>query len=211
MRIRAAAVRRPYRADAMMRADARPTEPAVSMHSEFDPDDNFAHSFGGEADVDEDAATEALVWQLLLLINPDDEAAALEQFARWQELFAERAGEDDLAALLHEAIDWRAGFRVADDDVRGLVESLDELAARWNLRIDWGLDDDAEDGDALDGADVESLINTAFDRLREHHYTLWTRETGEDTHAGWITRSRDDEALRLVATALGLHVRAGAG
>lgn len=180
------------------------------MHSEFDPDDNFAHSFGGESDVDEEAAIEALVWQLLLLINPDDEPAALEQFGRWQEAYAQ--DEDaDVAVLVRDAIDWRAGFHVADGDARGLVESVDELAARWNLRIEWGLDDDADEGDALDDAEVASLINTAYDRLRERHYTLWTWETGEDTHAGWITRSRDDEALRMVAGALGFHVRTGAG
>ena len=87
---------------------------------------------------------------------------------------------------------------------------LDELAARFNLRIDWNLDDD-DSSDALDDADVATLINTAFDRLREHHYTLWTWETGSDHHGGWITRQRDDEALRVVAGVLGFHVRTGAG
>ena len=48
---------------------------------EFDPDDNFAHSFEAGADADEDDTPEALVWQLLLLINPGDEEAALQQFA----------------------------------------------------------------------------------------------------------------------------------
>jgi len=49
----------------------------MSLPDEFDPDDNFGHAFEPEADIDEDAASEALAWQLLLLINPDDEDAAL--------------------------------------------------------------------------------------------------------------------------------------
>lgn len=173
---------------------------------EYDPDDNFAHAFGADADIDEEAALEALVWQLLLLINPGDEDAALQQFGTFREALAERGGEAEAQDLLREAIDWKAGFFVHEDDPHALVESLDELAARWNLRIEWD-----QDEDTLDQAEVPALIHTAYDRLREHHYTLWTWETGTDHHAGWITRQHDDEALRLVAGALGFHVRTGAG
>jgi len=178
----------------------------TTLPDEFDPDDNFGHAFGDEADIDEEAALEAVAWQWLLLVNPGDEDAALQQFASFREALAE-AGEDaEPTALLRDAIDWKAGFFVAEDDPHALVDALDELAARFGLRIDWDLDDDA-----VDDADVGTLINIAFDRLREHHYTLWTWETGSDHHAGWITRQRDDEALRLVAGALGFHVRTGAG
>jgi hypothetical protein len=181
----------------------------MTMPDEFDPDDNFDQTFGHESDVDEEAAQEAVVWQLLLLINPGDEDAALQQFAAYRESAAE-AGEDDADPiwLLRDAIDWKAGFFVAEDDPHALVESVDELAARWNLRIEWGIDDEEFD---LDEVEVPTLINTAYDRLREHHYTLWTWETGSEHHAGWITQQRDDEALRLVAGALGFHVRTGAG
>jgi len=175
------------------------------MHSEYDPDDNFARSFHDDADLDEDAALEAVAWQLLLLINPDDEEAALEQFSRCREALAD--GADPLEAI-RDAIDWRSGFHVEESDTTGLIEVLDELSARFNLRIDWG--DDADDDDFLGEAEVPALINTAFDRLREHHYTLWTYETGDHTQAGFITRQRDDEALRMVAGALGFHVRTGA-
>jgi hypothetical protein len=180
------------------------------MHSEYDPDDNFGHAFNAGADIDEDAATEALVWQLLLLINPDDEDAALQQFAAFQEAFAEAGEEADPAWLLRDAIDWKSGFFVDESDPRALIESLDELALRWNLRIDWGVEDPTDDG-FLEHAEVPALINLAYDRLREHHYTLWTWETGSDVHAGWIGHRRDDEAMRAVAGALGIHVRTGAG
>lgn len=175
------------------------------MHSEYDPDDNFARSFHDDADLDEDAAQEAVAWQFLLLVNPDDEDAAMEQFTRCREALAD--GEDPVQAL-RDAIDWRAGFHVEESDPAGLIEVLDELAARFGLRIDWG--DDVDDDDFLAEAEVPALINVAFDRLREHHYTLWTYETGEHAQAGFITRQRDDEALRMVAGALGFHVRTGA-
>jgi hypothetical protein len=145
---------------------------------------------------------------LLLLINPGDEDAALQQFAIYQDALADTDDDVPLLSLLRDAIDWKSGFFVTDDAPAELVEVLDELASRWNLRIDWGLDEDADD---LAGADTGTLLQTAHDRLREHHYTVWTCETGSDEHAGWITLQQDDEALRLVAGALGLHVRTGAG
>lgn len=179
-----------------------------SMHSEFDPDDNFAHSFSPDTDIDEDDALETLVWQLLLLINPGDEDAAAEQLAAWQQAIAADPDADPIDRL-RDVTDWRSTFHVEDGDTRGLVECLDELAARWNLRIDWDVEDPTDDA-FLHGADVPALIGTAYDRLREHHYTLWLREAGADLHAGWITLSRDDEALHMLASALGMHVRHGA-
>lgn len=175
------------------------------MHSEFDPDDNFAHAFDDGTDLDDEAALEAVIWQLLLLINPGDEDAAHAQLAAWQEA---SGGTDDIDAgveALREAIDWKSGFHVEDGDTRGLVECLDELAARFDLRIDWGVEDPTDDA-FLDGTDVPELLDIAFDRLREHHYTLWVRETA-DGQAGWMTLSRDDEAMRAVAGALGLPLR----
>ena len=175
------------------------------MHSEYDPDDNFARSFHNEADIEEDAALEAVAWQFLLLVNPGDDEAAFEQFNACREALADGA---DPVGVLRDAIDWRAGFYIDESDAAGLVDVLDELASRLGLRIDWG--DDADEDDFLAHAEVPALINVAFDRLREHHYTLWTWETGENAQAGFITRQRDDEALRLVAGELGFHVRTGA-
>ena len=179
------------------------------MPHEYDPDDNFDQAFHDDADIDEDAAAEALAWQLLLLINPGDEDAALQQFTAWQDAVHQSGEDADPLTLLRDAIDWKAGFFIAEDDPRALVESLDELAARYGLRIDWDLDPD--DDAALDAAEPAALLATAFDRLREHHITLWTYETGSAHHAGWMTPQRDDEALVLVARALGFSVRPGAG
>lgn len=177
--------------------------------SEFDPDDNFAHAFGTPLDADADDALETLVWQLLLLVNPGDEDTAMQQFAAWQERFADLGDAGDAVDAVTAVIDWRSGFRIDDADPAGLVEVLDELAARWNLRIDWGVED-AGDADFLAGTDVPALIGIAFDRLREHHYTLWTWETDAGQHAGWITVSRDDDAMRVIAPALGIPLRPGA-
>jgi hypothetical protein len=185
-----------------------PLRHRMRMHSDFDPDDNFAHSFRAEHDLDDEAALEQVLWQLLLLINPGDEDAAREQFEAWQQAMAAQEGADPVEHLA-DVTDWRSGFRVGVDDTRALVESLDELASRWNLRIDWDVEDPTDE-QFLSGTDGESLIATAYDRLREHHYTLWLRDAGHDVHAGWITRSDDSEAMRLIASALGIDVRAGA-
>lgn len=173
----------------------------------FDPDDNFAQSFSPEGeDLDEDAALEAVVWQLLLLINPGDEDAAQLQYAAVRESLAEGG---DVIEIIRDTIDWKSGFHIADDDPAGVIEALDELAARFGIRIDWDIDD-TSDEDALADTDAPALLQRAGEQLREHHYTLWTWETGADTHAGWITLQADDEALPVVAGALGFHVRPAA-
>ena len=69
----------------------------MNTQRDYDPDDNFARAFDPEADIDEDAAIEALAWQLLLLINPDDEDAAMQQFAACRDALDE--GTDAAEAL----------------------------------------------------------------------------------------------------------------
>lgn len=188
-----------------------------SHDPEFDPDDNFANSLRAGADVDLEGADtrEALVWQLLLLINPGDEESALQQFAEYRD--AQEAAdpdEADVAWLLKDVIDWKAGFFVASDDAVSFIDTITELAARWNLVIDWGVED-ASDEDFLAEADVPSLMAVACDRLREYGYSLWTWNTasgpsGEDgINAGWITLSSDDEGMQEVAHELGIELRPG--
>ncbi len=176
---------------------------------EYDPDDNFGHAFNAQDGIGEDDTLEVVAWQFLLLVNPDDEDAALHQFRAFQQGLAARGEDAETADLLLDAIDWQAGFRVADDDSQGVMEVLDEIASRWRLRIDWGLDDEDDDAAAL--TEPTALLRAAFPQLRERHYSLWTLETGEDTLAGWITREADEEAMLLVVSALGLQARIGVG
>ncbi len=187
----------------------------TSNAHEFDPDDNFASSGDAGADDDEAVTVESLIWQLLLLINPGDDEAALQQFGTWQEAQAMvDAGDFDADALRHlrEAIDWKSGFHVEASDAAAFVECIDELATRWGLHIDWGVEDPTDDT-FLGEADVSTLIGLAHDRLREHGYTLWVwNEHGaarEDVYAGWITLRSDDEALEIIAPALGIDLRPG--
>jgi len=177
---------------------------------EFDPDDNFAGGADGDIDFDAELdSPEKLVWQLLLMINPGDEETALRQFAAYHDMQVEAGDEDaEPVRILKDVIDWTSGFYVGVDDAESLIDSVNELAARWNLRIDWGVDDPGDE-DFLARADVPSLMATAYDRLREYGYTLWTWNTGGDAHAGWITHSRDDEAMQVLAPALGIELRPG--
>ena len=177
----------------------------MTIH-EYDPDDNFGHAFHAHTGVDDEDALEAVAWQFLLLVNPDDDDAALQQFAAFQRALDETGENADPVPLLRDAIDWKAGFHVGELDAQGLMEALDELAGRWRLHIDWGIDDDAQDL-----PDTDALLHTAFTQLRERHYCLWTMETGEATLAGWITLERDMEAMQLVASALGMPARPGVG
>ena len=97
----------------------------MNSHSEYDPDDNFARSFGPESAIDEDAAVEAVAWQLLLLINPGDEDAAMQQFAACRDALDE--GTDPVEAL-RDAIDWKSGFHVSDRVPPGCINCV---TTRW--------------------------------------------------------------------------------
>ncbi|MGY0558565.1 DUF6630 family protein [Lysobacter sp. A421] len=184
---------------------------------EYDPDDNFANSSRASAGIDPDAddTPEALVWQLLLLINPGDEDSALQQFAEYREALDE--ADPDQAEpvwLLKDVVDWKAGFYVDEADAVSFIDTITELAARWNLSVDWGVED-ASDEDFLADADVPSLMAVAYDRLREYGYSLWTWNAAsgpsgeDDMHAGWITLSSDDEAMQELAHALDIELRPG--
>jgi hypothetical protein len=173
--------------------------------SDYDDDDRYDHEHDDE---DGEDSTESNVWQLLLLINPNDEDAALQQFTAYRETVDEE-GEEDPIGIVARVTDWRAGFEVDADDTRVLVEAINELVSRWSgVEIDWGGDpDDDEFHEEVDGPEI---FSRAFDSLNERGYTLWAREAEEDdVYAGWITSSRDDENMRIIATALGVNLRLG--
>ncbi|WP_045768032.1 DUF6630 family protein [Xanthomonas albilineans] len=168
-----------------------------------DPEDGF-----GDVDEDDPDTQQGLIWNLLLLINPGDEESALRQFAAYRELAGEteREGQDWLWAL-KDAIDWSAGFYVDGNDREALIGAIDELAARWNLRIDWG--GDVDDEDFFEGHDAVSLLTLADDRLREYGYSIWCWDTGNAFRAGWMARSRDDQDMQRLAAILGIDLRPG--
>ena len=158
-------------------------------------------------DIDEDSV-EARVWQLLLLINPGDEETALLQFSDYREAMAEvDADAVEPIEVIGRVIDWRSGFIVGANDLRSLVQAVNELSSRWNLSIDWNGDPD--DDEFFDDLDAAELFSIAYDRLAEFGYTLWAWETEGDTCAGFMTLARDGEPLRELATALGINLRLG--
>ncbi|MGE7138981.1 DUF6630 family protein [Luteibacter sp. NPDC031894] len=161
---------------------------------------------GDHDDEDGEDSLESQVWALLMLINPGDEDAARQQFAAWREI-VEEEGDHDPVRIVGRVIDWRAGFEVDEDDTRGLVDAINQLAARWNIAIDW--DGDPDDDEFHEDVDGPELFSRAFDQLNPHGYTLWAREAEDEVYAGWITQSRDDEAMRVVATDLGINLRLG--
>lgn len=168
-----------------------------------EPDD-----LGADLDEDDPDTQQGLIWNLLLLINPGDEETALRQFNAYREAAGEADGEGDgWLWTLKDAIDWSSGFHVDGRDREALIAAIDELAARWNLRIDWG--GDVDDEDFLDAHDTAALLGVAYDRLREHGYSLWCWDTGSDDRAGWMALSRDDEDMQRLAAILGIDLRPG--
>lgn len=170
-----------------------------------DDDDFDVEQELGELDED---SVEAKVWQFLALINPGDEETALLQFNDYREAVADADADDvEPMAVIGRVIDWRSGFIVDTQDMRSLIEAIDELASRWNLSIDWN--GDPHDDEFFDDMDSAELFSIAYDRLAEHGYTLWSWETGNDTYAGFMTLTRDAEPLRELATALDINLSQG--
>ena len=143
-------------------------------------------------------------------LHPGDEDAALQQFGAFQEALDGGDAEDiDVVWLLKDVIDWKSGFHIEESEPGALIDCLAELAARFNLRIDWGVEDPT-DAAFLARVSPDALLETAHEQLRLDGYTLWTWETGTEARAGWMTLSSDDEAMRVIAPALGIEVRPAA-
>ena len=168
-----------------------------------DPDD-----LSGDADDDDPDTQQGLIWNLLLLINPGDDETALRQFNAYREAAGEGESDGDgWLWTLKDAIDWTSGFYVDGGDREALIGAINELAARWNLRLDWG--GDIDDEDFLGAHDTASLLAVAYDRLREYGYSIWCWDTGNDDRAGWMALSRDDEDMQRLAAILGIDLRPG--
>ncbi|MCW1979045.1 DUF6630 family protein [Xanthomonas campestris] len=175
--------------------------------ADYEDDDGLPADLEEADDVDDHPGR---VWNLLVLINPGDEETALGQFDAWREAQAEADEDDEDDAwlwALKDAIDWRSGFYVDWKDTDSFIAAIDELSARWNLRIDWG--GDLDDEDFANGLGVPDLMAVAFDRLREHGYSLWNWNTGGDAYAGWIALSRDDDAMLALTSLMDVEVRLG--
>lgn len=181
--------------------------PETAMHDFDDEEPPFDPDADPDGDGDGELARDDVVWQLLEAINPGDDELARAEFDAWRE--ATDAGATDAGSIdaLLEAIDWRSGFRVPAADARALIEVVDELCARWNLRVDWG--GDVDDEDYLAGEDVPSLLARAHEQLLEADYALWAWRAADGAYAGWMTATRDAEAMAELAAVLGVEVRPG--
>jgi len=170
-----------------------------SSDDDFDTD----HPFD-----DDDTSLDAQVWQLLLLINPGDDDAALQQFAGYRDAVGDmHEDEIDVAQVVGQMAASRLTFHVYAEDTHALGQAIDELAARWNLAIDWN--GDPNDDDFHAHVDAEELLALAYDNLAPHGYTLWLRDTDDEGFAGWMTLSRDVEPMRELARELGIHLHLG--
>lgn len=109
---------------------------------DYEDEDSLLQDFD---DTDDDSVG---VWNLLVLINPGDRDAVFSQFNTWRDRVADLDLDSDCVQAwlwaLKDVIDWRSGFYTEEKDIKSFVDAVDELVARWNLRIDWGgdLDDD---------------------------------------------------------------------
>ncbi|KAG0909759.1 hypothetical protein G6F32_016866 [Rhizopus arrhizus] len=52
-------------------------------------------------------------------------------------------------------------------------------------------------------------MSTAFARLREHNYTLWSVDAGSDGFSGVMALTRDDDAMLALCSLLNVEIRLG--
>ncbi|NUA26813.1 DUF6630 family protein [Cupriavidus basilensis] len=157
-------------------------------------------------------AREAL-WRLIELIDFDDAAMVEKHQMLFDEALANSDDADvvegqELLWILKDVIDWEAGFYVDWKDATSFISCMDELCARVDIELDWGVED-PEDEEFLEKASVPELMELAHEQLRLAGITLWNWNTDGDAYAGWIARGEDDEEMTTVAETLGLEIRTG--
>lgn len=157
-------------------------------------------------------AREAL-WRLIELIDFDDAAMVEKHQMLFDEALANSDDADavegqELLWILKDVIDWEAGFYVDWKDTTSFISCMDELCARVDIELDWGVED-PQDEEFLEKASVPDLMELAHEQLRLAGITLWNWNTDGDAYAGWIARGEDDEEMTTLAETLGLEIRTG--
>lgn len=158
-----------------------------------------------------DDDTRQVVERLLGMINFDDGVMVEKQLALLDEALeeADDAVEgEELLAVVQDVIDWEAGFEVEHSDAATFIDCLNQLCARLDIVLDWGVED-PEDEDFLDSTTVPELMEQAFEQLRSLGITLWHWEIGSGVYAGWLARAEDDDEILAVGEALDVELRTG--
>ncbi|MDW5417162.1 MULTISPECIES: hypothetical protein [unclassified Iodobacter] len=156
---------------------------------------------------------EQSVKRLFELINLDDLAAVEAQWAAFEEEVAnlddsEDDEETEVIWIIKDVIDWESGFFVDWKDTESFIASIDALAERVEISIDWGVED-TDDDDFLDNTSVPDLMEAAYGQLRSQGYTLWNWATEGDCYGGWLAKSTDDEEMLSLSEELGVEFRTG--
>lgn len=160
-----------------------------------------------------DDETHRALWRLIELINFDDPAMIEKQQTLFDEALANSDDADtvegqELLWILKDVIDWESGFYVDLSDAISFISCMDELCARLDIELDWGVED-PEDEAFLEKTSVPELMELAHEQLRLAGITLWNWDTESDANAGWLARGEDDEEMIGLAEALRLEIRTG--
>lgn len=161
-------------------------------------------------------ADELPVKRFFELINLGNSTAAEAQNIAFEDEIAdlgetdetgdESDDESEIIWVIKDVIDWESGFFVDWKDAESFISSIETLADRVDISLDWGVDD-TDDDDFLEKTSVPDLMVSAYEQLQTHGYTLWNWDTAADCYGGWITRSTDDEEMLNIAEALGIKIR----
>lgn len=158
-----------------------------------------------------DDDTQQAVERLLGMINFDDGVMVEKQLALIDEALEDAddtVEAEELLSIVQDVIDWEAGFEVEQNDAATFIDCLNQLCARLDIVLDWGVED-PEDEDFLDSTSVPELMELAFEQLRGMGITLWHWEIGSGVHAGWLARAEDDDEMAALAEAFDVELRMG--
>lgn len=153
--------------------------------------------------------TQDAMRELILLVCLHDRDAAQHCWTAFRQALAQAGpgceGHQLLWPLSEAAGIAGAGFYVEWNDAAALVRSVQELAARAGLRVDWGVADPHAPA-FLAAHGVPALMTIAQASLRAAGHVLWCWDTQADAFAGWLVRSGDEARLAGVAARLQLMI-----
>ncbi|WP_454726598.1 MULTISPECIES: DUF6630 family protein [Cupriavidus] len=152
--------------------------------------------------------TQDAMRELILLVCLHDRDAAERCWSAFRHALTHagpRCEGHQLLWPLSEATGTGAGFYVEWNDAAALVRSVQGLAARAGLRVDWGVADPCAPA-FLATHDVPALMTIAQASLRAAGHALWCWDTQADAFAGWLVRGSDEARLASVAERLQLMI-----
>jgi hypothetical protein len=143
--------------------------------------------------------------QIITLINPSA-ADASKQIASFERRIKKAEDDEYLYDLMTKSTHLKSSFYVDWKYKKRFIEVINELAERYNVKIDWkGYNPDEPIYDRQEKpewSDFEYLLDLAENQLAENQLTLWQYDTSDESYGGFIAPAKHDDEIAALGKKL---------